>query len=261
MTSLRTKNIRLVLLVLSALVFVSCRGTIKPPPPPPPLTSTPAPAPAPGAVPTITLRASSTTIDRGQPLTLEWETRNAATVRIEPGLGQVDINGNRQVNPTSSVTYQATAIGPGGTATDTARITVNAPAAPPAAATPPPTRRPDVTAEELFRQNLQDIFFDYDKADIRPAEAAKLQTGAAWLKQNPNVRFTIEGHCDERGSAEYNLGLGDRRANAVREFLVSQGVAVSRINSVSYGEERPQCRDESERCFEMNRRAAFRLNP
>jgi peptidoglycan-associated lipoprotein len=160
------------------------------------------------------------------------------------------------VNPTSSVTYTATATGPGGTATDIARITVNAPAAP---APGPITSKIDVSRDPLaeFRKNLADVLFDYDKADILPQEEAKLRSGAAWLKQNPNIRFTIEGHCDERGSDEYNIGLGDRRANAVKEFLAAQGVAASRMNTVSYGEERPMCRDENENCFARNRRAAF----
>jgi peptidoglycan-associated lipoprotein len=258
MTSSQKRNTGLLLLVLSTALVLSCRKTPAALAPPPPLASAPAP---PTPAPAITLRATPTMIDRGQPIALQWETRNAAIVRIEPGVGQVDLNGKRQVNPASSVTYQAMAIGPGGTATDIARITVNVPPAPPTATSPPTTRRTDVTTEQLFRQTLQDILFDYDKAEIRSTEVPKLQTGAAWLKQNPNVRFTIEGHCDERGSSEYNIGLGDSRANAVREFLAAQGVAVSRINTVSYGEERPQCRDESEHCLERNRRAAFRMNP
>lgn len=256
MTSLPKKNIGLLLLLFFTALVLSCRKTPAALPPAPPLAGTPAP---PTPAPAITLRATPATIDRGQPLTLEWETRNAATVRIEPGIGQVEVNGKRQVNPASSVTYQAMASGPGGTATDVARITVNVPPAP-TSTTPLAPRRPDVTTEQLFRQNLQDILFDYDKAEIRSIEVPKLQSGATWLKQNPNVRFTIEGHCDERGSAEYNLGLGDRRANTVKEFLVSQGVAVSRINIVSYGEERPQCRVESEQCLERNRRAVFTMN-
>ena len=88
-----------------------------------------------------------------------------------------------------------------------------------------------------------------------------LQSNASWLKANPNVRFTIEGHCDERGSEEYNLALGDRRANAVKEFLLSQGVAANRVNTVSYGEERPFCREQSEECYARNRRAHFASNP
>ena len=108
---------------------------------------------------------------------------------------------------------------------------------------------------------MKEIYFDYDKSDIRPSEVSKLQGNAAWFKQNASVRFTIEGHCDERGSEEYNLGLGDRRANAVKEFLLSQGLAASRINTVSYGEERPVCREQNEDCYQKNRRAAFTRNP
>jgi peptidoglycan-associated lipoprotein len=90
---------------------------------------------------------------------------------------------------------------------------------------------------------------------------SRLQSNASWLKQNPNVRFTIEGHCDDRGSQEYNLALGDRRANAVKEYLVSQGIAESRMNVISYGEDRPVCREETEDCYQRNRRAEFVLNP
>jgi len=193
---------------------------------------------------------------------LQWEARNAATVRIEPGLGDVMATGNRAVNPASSVTYQATAMGPGGTATDTARITVNVPPPPPA----PPRVEPKPPVDSidlLFRQNVMDIHFDFDKADIKPDQVSVLQSNATWLKSNAsrNARFTIEGHCDERGSAEYNIGLGDRRANATKEFLISQGVAANRINTVSYGKERPVCRDANEGCYTMNRRAAFTPNP
>ena len=114
---------------------------------------------------------------------------------------------------------------------------------------------------ELFRQNVKEILFDFDKADIRPDMVSTLQGNATWLKSNANVRFTIEGHCDERGSAEYNLGLGDRRANAAKEYLISQGVAANRINTVSYGKERPVCRDPNESCYQRNRRDAFTRNP
>ncbi|MBI2149193.1 MAG: peptidoglycan-associated lipoprotein Pal [Acidobacteria bacterium] len=263
MNSSRKAKIGLAFLVLSTLSAISCRKNVPaaPPPPPPPLSTTPAPAPP---APLVTLRANgeaTATIDRGQALTLTWESRNAATVRIEPGLGQVDLNGNRQVNPAASVTYTATAVGPGGTTTDVARITVNVPpAAPPAKAAGSNPPRPTVGVDELFRQNVEDIYFDYDKAELRSNEMSKLQSGARWLQQNPTVRFTIEGHCDERGSEQYNLALGDRRANAVREYLVSQGVQGSRIVTVSYGEERPQCREQNEACFDRNRRAHFALN-
>jgi peptidoglycan-associated lipoprotein len=190
---------------------------------------------------------------------LTWEARNAATVRIEPELGEVNAtSGTRQVSPASSVTYQATATGPGGTASDVARITVNIPAPPPAT-TPPPAPAPTLTIDELFTRNVLPILFDYDQSEIRADQISRLQDGAGWLRQNPNVRFTIEGHADERGSQEYNLALGDRRANAVRQYLVAQGIPANRINVVSYGEERPDCRDTTEDCYQRNRRAAFAM--
>jgi peptidoglycan-associated lipoprotein len=205
------------------------------------------------------LRAQPTSIDRGGSTTLQWEARNAATVSITPELGNVALTGSRSVSPASSVTYTASATGPGGTAQDIARITVNIPA--PAAKDDEP-RRPAVTGTGLpaaFQANVKDIHFDYDKADILPQYVSVLQANATWLKANPNVRFTVEGHCDDRGSEEYNLGLGDRRANAVKEFLVAQGVAANRMNTVSYGEEKPLCREETETCFTMNRRAHFEM--
>jgi peptidoglycan-associated lipoprotein len=103
--------------------------------------------------------------------------------------------------------------------------------------------------------------FDYDKSDIRADQVSRLQGNATWLRANPNVRFTVQGHADERGSQEYNLGLGDRRANAVKEFLSGQGIADNRINIVSFGEERPACQDQTEGCYQRNRRAAFQRNP
>jgi len=258
MTSSRIKNVGLIALTVLLLLSFGCKKKVAaaPTPPPPPPTQ---PAPPPPA-PTITLRANPATINRGQNTTLTWEARNATTVRIEPGLGDVMATGNRAVNPASSVRYQATAMGPGGTATDTAQITVNVPPPPPERPPTPPTP-PPVDEDALFRQNVQDIHFDFDKADIKSDQVGVLQGNANWLKSNPNVRFTIEGNCDERGSEEYNLGLGDRRANATKEFLISQGVAANRIMTVSYGEERPVCREQTEGCWEMNRRAHFSKNP
>jgi peptidoglycan-associated lipoprotein len=235
------------------LFSFSCRKPAPPPPPPPP----PA-APPPPPAPVITLNATPATVDRGQAVTLQWNAQNAGTVRIEPGIGDVQTTGNRQVNPASSVTYTATATGPGGTATDTARVTVNAPAPPPPTPEPPPPA-PTATIEDLFRDNVQDVLFDYDKSDIRPDQVGKLQSAAGFLRNNPNVRFTIEGHADERGNQEYNLALGDQRANSVRQFLVQQGVSDTRMITISYGEERPQCSEQTEDCYQRNRRAAFTM--
>jgi peptidoglycan-associated lipoprotein len=254
MTSRRSNTyVCLTILIFAALLCVSCKKQVAAAPPPPP---PPAPAPPPAPDPVITLSAAPATIDRGQSTTLTWEARNAGTVTIEPGLGTVATSGNRAVNPASSVTYTATANGPGGQATAVARITVNAPA-PPTAAPPRPPAAPSLTLDQLFTQNVQDVLFDYDQSEVRSDQVPRLQSNATWLKANPNVRFTIQGHADERGSQEYNLALGDRRANAVKTYLASQGVTESRMEVVSFGEERPSCTDQSEDCFQRNRRAAF----
>src|SRR5262249_48816606 len=204
--------------------------------------------------PAITLGADRATMEGGGATTLTWEARNAASVTIALDLGRVPVTGNRSVTPGSSVTYTATATGPGGTASDIARVTVNVPAASTTPVEPP--RRPDVSSGGLA-QNVSDVLFDYDKADFRSEMVDVLKKNASWLKTNANVRFTIEGYCDARGSEEYTLGLGDRRANVVKEFLVAKGVAANRINTVSYGEERPLCREETEECFAKNRRVYF----
>jgi len=127
---------------------------------------------------------------------------------------------------------------------------VNAPAAPPA-----PTA--SATEEELFSQSVKDIFFEYDKFDISPDQQAALRGDIDFLKQHANVRFTIEGHCDERGSTEYNLALGDNRANSVKNALVQGGVSADRIKTISYGKEKPFCTQSNEQCWQQNRRGHF----
>ena len=106
-----------------------------------------------------------------------------------------------------------------------------------------------------FIVNVGDrIFFDTDKYNVRADQRAQLQKQADWLKKYPNVQVTVEGHADERGTREYNLALGARRANAVKEFLVSLGVSTSRLQTVSYGKERPICTESNEDCWAQNRR-------
>jgi peptidoglycan-associated lipoprotein len=119
-----------------------------------------------------------------------------------------------------------------------------------------PSARP-LPQEFAAVPDLRDIHFDFDQYDIRPGDARTLDTNAAWLKQNANMLVLIEGHCDERGTNEYNLALGERRAKAAMNYLVSQGVQASRITIISYGEERPVCAEKSEECWARNRRAHF----
>ena len=105
--------------------------------------------------------------------------------------------------------------------------------------------------------NLKDIHFDFDKYNIRPSDAKILDTNAAWLKSNAGNLILIEGHCDERGTNEYNLALGERRAKSTMNYLVAQGVQASRITIISYGKERPVCTERNDACWAKNRRSHF----
>jgi peptidoglycan-associated lipoprotein len=125
-----------------------------------------------------------------------------------------------------------------------------------APSTAAPAARPS-PSEFVANENLRDVYFDFDKYDIRPPDAKTLDANATWLKSNPGHLVLIEGHCDERGTNEYNLALGERRAKSAMNYLVSQGVQASRITIISYGEERPVCMQKSEECWAKNRRAHF----
>ncbi|MGA8182577.1 MAG: peptidoglycan-associated lipoprotein Pal [Terriglobia bacterium] len=243
---MRQKKRSLALLVgtLGVLMLAaSCHKKAVAPPPPPP-----APAPAPEK-PTVNLTAVPSTIESGQSVTLSWTSENATSLDLQPGIGAVQASGSTSVSPTESTTYTLTANGPGGEATSTARVTVTA--APPPPPPPPPAA---VSEQTLFEQNIQDAYFDLNKSDIRPDAQQALTTDADFLKSHPSISFTIEGHCDERGSEEYNLGLGDRRANAAKSFLVNLGISASRITTISYGKDRPFCTESNEDCWQKNRR-------
>jgi peptidoglycan-associated lipoprotein len=129
-------------------------------------------------------------------------------------------------------------------------------------ATPAPTTTARPAVQDFASvADLTDVFFDFDKYDIRPHDAKTLDANASWLKSNPNHLVLIEGHCDERGTNEYNLALGERRAKSTMNYLVSQGVQANRITIISYGEERPQCTEHTESCWAKNRRAHFLVKP
>jgi peptidoglycan-associated lipoprotein len=133
-----------------------------------------------------------------------------------------------------------------------------APPPPPAQTPPPPppvARGPIPGSAEDFRVNVGDtVHFGYDQYNIESGDQGTLGKQAAWLQRYPAVRVTVEGHADERGTREYNLALGARRANAVKEYLVAQGVSAGRIETVSYGKERPVCTASDESCWAQNRR-------
>src|SRR5712664_804924 len=119
---------------------------------------------------------------------------------------------------------------------------------------PPPEQPKGPTDEERWKAGVFDAYFDYDKADLRPDVRAALSKTADFLKSNPGIKVTVEGHCDERGSTEYNMGLGVRRADSVKQYIVSLGVSADRVNTTSFGKEKPFCTESNEACWQQNRR-------
>ena len=231
--------------VLIALVSVAgCKKKVAPVAPPPPAVAAPAP--------TAQITATPTSISSGDQVTLTWKTTDATSVSID-GIGDVPSAGVKTVTPTESTTYHLVAKGDGGSAEASARVTVNPP---PAVAVPTNT----MSEEEEFRANVQDIFYDYDTYDIRADAQATLSHDASYLASHPNIRVVIGGYCDERGSNEYNLALGQNRADAAKNALVTAGVAASRIRVISYGKEKPFCSESTEECWQQNRRAGFSID-
>jgi len=108
---------------------------------------------------------------------------------------------------------------------------------------------------------LKDVYFEFDRYDLRPDARDTLRANADWLKKNPAARIEIEGHCDERGTNEYNLALGAKRAQAAKEYLGSLGIVGERLSTISYGEEIPVCKEQGENCWRQNRRARFVIIP
>jgi len=245
--------------VFAAMLLLAAAGCKKkvataPPPPPPKEEPPPPPPPKPNPPRIDTFAAEPATIERGQSSTLRWSVANATNMTIDQGIGAIQANGSRQVTPGTSTTYTLTASGAGGMDSRTVTVTVNAPPPP-----PPPPAKPKVTisSSELLSREAQDIYFDYDKSDLRDDAQRAAMADAELLKrifaQDPNFIVVIEGNCDERGSAEYNLGLGDRRATALKDFFVQQGLPADRIRTISYGKEKPVCTEANEACYQRNR--------
>jgi len=231
-------------------------ATAPPPAAPTDRTPPPPPPPAPAAARIASFTAEPRSIERGQSATLRWSIANATDMSLDQGLGAVSANGNRQVFPSNTTTYTLTGRGPGGTDTRSVTVEVSAPPPPPP---PVPTRGGAINGSDILTREAQDAYFDYDKSELRDDARQAMTRDAEILKRifagDPSFTVAIEGHCDERGSAEYNLGLGDRRATAAKEFLVQLGVPADRLTTISYGKDRPVCTDENEACYQRNRRA------
>jgi peptidoglycan-associated lipoprotein len=246
--------------VFAAALIISAAGCKKKAP----IVNTPAPpqqaartaepeSAAPLAVRINSFTGEPRSIERGQAATLRWSVGNSTDISIDQNLGAVAANGTRQVFPSQTTTYTLTA--KGGGAQDTRSVTIEVSSSVP----PPPARpAPKVSSSEILGRDAQDVYFDYDKNDIRPDGRKALARDADVIEHilaaDPGFTIVIEGHCDERGSEEYNLALGDRRAIAVKEFLVQLGVPEDRLKTISFGKERPVCTDQDESCYQKNRR-------
>jgi peptidoglycan-associated lipoprotein len=240
------KSLAVAASVAAILMVAGCHKKKEAPPPPPaPTASAPAP--------TATITATPDTINAGDQSTLSWQTTNATDVSIE-GLGQVAPQGTQVVKPTQTTTYHLIAHGDGGAADATATVTIGG-----AAPTPSAPTESNID-ENAFEQAVKPIFFDYDAYDIRPDAQTTIQADANFLNQHPNLKVVVGGYCDERGSTEYNLALGENRANAAKQALVTAGVAPDRLRTVSYGKEKQFCTDHTEACWQQNRRAMFTLD-
>ena len=244
-------NVRFRILVpavlLVALVAVAgCKKKVEPLSPAetaPPASAVQAPA--------AQITATPSVVSAGDQVVLSWRTADATNISID-GLGDVPSSGVKTVTPTESTSYHLVARGPGGTTDATARVTVNPP---PVVNVPTST----MSLEDEFKAKVQDAFFDYDTYDIRSDAQAVLSRDASFLVSHPDIKVVIGGYCDERGSNEYNLALGQNRADAAKNALVTAGVAANRIRVVSYGKEKPFCSESTEECWQQNRRAGFTL--
>lgn len=240
-------------LLLLASGACTKKVAVAPPPPPPKFE---APEPVKPAAPVVAVFAvEPATIERGQSASLRWRVLNATRVEIDRGIGAVAASGERRVSPDEPTTYLLLASGPGGEARASTTLNVNLPAPPAPKLVAPPT------ISERLSNEVQDVYFDFDRSEIRPDAREALSRNAPALKSIlsdfPTTTVILEGHCDERGSAEYNLALGDRRAAAVKTYLDGLGVGTQRLLVISYGKEQAQCTESNEACWQKNRRVHF----
>jgi len=248
MLTLRLRHLSVAPALLASIVIVMTTGCSKK------ATSTQvatAPQATVAPAPVITFKASPSAVNQGQATQLTWTTQNATDVQLQ-NIGPVATSGSRQVTPNASTTYTLVATGPGGTTQATTQVNVSLPAA-------NNNTAPSQDLQTLFRQNVKDIFFGYDVSSLDTEDQQLVAADARFLQAHPGLKITIEGHCDERGSTEYNLALGSSRADAVRQALIAQGVQADRINTISYGKEKPFCEESTEECWHSNRRGHFAL--
>ncbi len=266
----RRRNIgfRLSLLLLAATLLFSLQACGKKPRTVPPTTapgagsaggpSSPGAADNTAPVPDLTLRIEPPVISPGESALLTWETHHADRVLIEPSIGAVDPSGRVKFFPERTTTYTVRAEGPGGGVRRSVTVEVRT------GASAPNIDEEDVQAlplAEQFEAMVKPVFFDFDSASLSEEAKLTLDANIRWLERPENrlLRVLLEGHCDNRGTEEYNLALGDERASVVRDYLLAHGLDASRIATVSLGEERPFDTRRTEEGFALNRRTQFVL--
>lgn len=227
-----------------------------------PAAATPAPAPSeappPPGPPACTITAVPATVTAGQSVTLSWSTNNATTLDLKPGLGSQQAEGSTSVTPSESTTYTLSLTGAGGSGECEARVTVT-PATPPSASVQESNIGTEGAGAAAGANPFEDAFFDFNKSDLTTADQTALTHDADYLKSHPDLKVRIGGYCDQRGSEEYNLGLGQRRAESAKQFMVNLGVPADNLATVSYGKDRPFCTDATESCYQQNRRAHLEI--
>ena len=209
-----------------------------------------------GNPPTATITADPQAIDLGQSVVLNWRTTGATSASID-GIGQVPINGTQTVSPSNSTNFHLSATGDGGATDANVRVTVRVPQTP---NTPDTNGNGDMGSDAAFHAAVQDLFFDYDSYDLRPDAQTSVSQAASYLTQHPAIKVLVAGYCDDRGSAEYNITLGENRADSAKKALIAAGVAPDRIRTISYGKEKQFCTEETESCWQQNRRDQFSID-
>lgn len=204
--------------------------------------------------PTAQISVTPSSVNPGDKVTLSWSTTNASSVTIS-GFGNVGISGQKTLTAESSTSYHLEARSDGGSATADARLTVTNSTATSDESAPIYS----MTDEQEFKANMKDVFFDYDKYTVSKNDEELMVQNAAYLRKHPNLKIVIGGYCDERGSNEYNLALGQNRAESAQKMLVAAGIKADRMRVISFGKEKPFCTQSTESCWQQNRRAGFAL--
>lgn len=239
-------------LSLAFLAFTGChkKSSTVPSNALPPATS--------GSVPTATITADPSAIDAGQSVVLNWRTTNATSASID-GIGDVPVNGTQTVSPANSTNFHLVVKGDGGTTDASVRVTVRVAQVPGGAGAGNGTEG-DMGSEAAFHANVKDIFFAYDSYTIEADTQGIISEAAQYLQQHTAIRIVVGGYCDDRGSAEYNITLGENRANSAKTALVNAGISPNRIRVVSYGKERQFCTEDTDACWQQNRRDQFSID-